>query len=296
MPNLNDILYDDVLDKVDIGGWHNYKPYTDKEQIKIQRENLINTNLFNGPSDIKFIYTKEIHNLNLLIEEMADQIKIQDTKTVIENEVFFTTKIEGAKTTRIRTSEIHNGAKIDHTKYSEIMVKNCFNAVKLMNLYGNNLLIDNLIKIWNTLVKDCCENEEIRGTKFRSGDVQVGMYNAPESNKLDELMINFIEFYNSSKLDNYPFIKACILHFAFETIHPFCDGNGRMGRLLMNNYLINRGIDSAKAVSFSMAIDHSRSGYDNAFINSENLYNDCTPFIEYMLERMYEAYENALNI
>jgi len=45
-----------------------------------------------------------------------------------------------------------------------------------------------------------------------------------------------------------------------------------------------------------MQIDKRRSHYDVAFVDSENLYNDCTPFIEYMLEIMYGAYDMALEL
>lgn len=68
------------------------------------------------------------------------------------------------------------------------------------------------------------------------------------------------------------------------------DGNGRLGRLLMNNYLISQNIESCRAVSFSMYIDKNRGLYDNAFVQSENEYSDCTPFLEYMLDTMAQAY------
>ena len=66
------------------------------------------------------------------------------------------------------------------------------------------------------------------------------------------------------------------------------------GRLLMNNFLIKNGVESAKAVSFSMAIDANRGLYDGAFVSSENELADCTPFVEYMLETMAKAYSTAL--
>ncbi len=64
----------------------------------------------------------------------------------------------------------------------------------------------------------------------------------------------------------------------------------------MNNYLISRGIDSAKAVSFSMQIDATHNHYDVAFDDAENRLNDITPFLHYMLDTMADAYQTALAV
>lgn len=45
-------------------------------------------------------------------------------------------------------------------------------------------------------------------------------------------------------------IGSWVSYMPYHDIHPFCDGNGRLGRLLMNNYLISRNIESCRDVSF----------------------------------------------
>lgn len=289
---------DIILTPVDIGAWRTYQSYTNKDQIAQQRENLYYTGLHNGLGDICFIFTTEMAELNQKIEEMSRLVRIENTTTVIEDEIFYTTKIEGAKTTRKRTSEIHNGSKINkNNEYSERMVKNGFRATKLLNLCNGKISKTILLKTWKILTNKVCDNDDIKGDEYypyRTGDVMVGSYVGPSYQSVDSLMNQWITFYNSDNMNEYPFIKASLLHYAFETIHPFCDGNGRMGRLLINNFLIKNGIDSAKAVSFSMQIDARRGHYDVAFVDSENIYNDCTPFIQYILEIMYSAYELAL--
>jgi len=284
------------LSAIDID-WRLYNILIEPDQLELQEKHIISTGLKNGSSEIGFIYTTYLEKLNEDIESLANQISIKDTTVALEDEVFYTAKIEGAKTTRKRTSELHNGAPINPLdKKSELMVRNGFHATKLLNLYGNKVSDKILIDVWNVLVEEVCENESIRGSRYRIGDVEVGSYVPPEYTQVESLMENYIHFYNSPTLENYPFIKAILLHYAFETIHPFCDGNGRMGRLLMNSYLISRGIDSAKAVSFSMLIDAKRSHYDVAFIDSENDHNDCTPFLKFMLETMKETYLRVLTI
>ena len=277
---------------VDIGQWLSYQPYSNQEQIILQKENLISTPLINKEGTVKFIYSKTIDDLEKYLENISSQIKIKDTEIALESEIFYTTKIEGAKTTRIRTTEIHNGAPISlNNEYSERMVKNGFEAVKLLKLYGKKITEDILLKTWNTLVDNVCNNEEKRGTKYRNGDIQVGSYVGLEHSKVQNSMNKWIEFYNSDQLNDKPFLKTAILHYSFETIHPFCDGNGRLGRLMMNHYLIGQNIESTKMVSFSKNMDQNRALYDASFVNAENRENDCTPFLQYMLETMANSFE-----
>ena len=284
-------------DVVDIGQWSPYTQWANPDQISLQKQFLFDTGVHNGKGAVKFILTKQIKDLEERLQHMSSLVKVVDTTVALEDEVFYTNKIEGAKTTRIRTSQIHAGEYLNISNYkSERMILNGFNAVEYITVYGRMVKPETLIRAWNTLVEDVCENENIRGKRFRTGNVCVGSFVPVDFSEVEQLMTDYCHFYNNKFLDEYPFIKAALCHYVFETIHPFCDGNGRLGRLLMNNYLISREIDSAKAVSISMAIDEMRSHYDVAFIDSENEENDCTPFIQYMLERMFVAYSKALEV
>ena len=278
-----------------IGSWVSYEVYSNVEQVQEQKESLIDTGLYNGLGEIRFIYTKQMKELHDFLDNSYPNIRIENTETVLEDEIYYTSKIEGAKTTRVRTSELHNGAEIKKDDvFSERMVKNGFDAVKLLNIYDGYLDEQDLRHIWLVLTDGCRENESIMGDLYRSGDVFAGDFEAASYKDVPELMQKWFAFYKSEICDEMPFIKASLLHYAFETIHPFCDGNGRLGRLLINNYLIDRNIESARAVSFSMQIDKTRSLYDASFTKSENKMNDCTPFIEYFLETMSSSYVAAL--
>lgn len=295
-------LFDDIkrdisdMEPVDIGRWKSYMPYNDENQLMLQRENLLELPLMNSYGPIKFIYSKTMETLENYLENISKEICIENTETVLDTEIYYTCKIEGARTTRKRTTEIHNGSPIsEDNKFSEAMLKGNFEAVKLLNLYGNNINKDILYKVWDTLTKDCRDNLSIQGDIYRNGEVGISNsdFKAVDVDKIEDRMNELIEFYHSDLLNNKPFLKACIIHYTFETIHPFCDGNGRLGRLLMNNYLISQNIESCRAVSFSEQIDKNRGKYDGAFIDSENEISDCTPFIEYMLEAMADAYLTA---
>ena len=195
-----------------------------------------------------------------MVEEMLSKIRVEDAVTAIEDEVYYTTKIEGARTTRLRTTELHNGSPISKdNEFSERMVVNCFNATKFLNVTGNRVSKDILIKVWNILVEGVCENESIRGEEYRVGGVQIGSYVPVGAEYVSVLMDKWLSFYNSQELEDMPIVKSIILQFAFEVIHPFPDGNGRMGRMLINNYLISRGFEGVRAVSFSKEVDETRT-------------------------------------
>lgn len=296
--------YEKDIIPVDIGKWESYMPYHNPDQLALQLESLQKLPIHNHYGNISFILSKNIDRYEKYLQEISSKISITNTETVLETEVYYTSKIEGAKTTRKRTFEIHNGSPIsEDNKFSEAMIKGNFEAVKLLNLYGNRIDKEILYKTWDVLTTNCRENADIQGniTKgeyYRIGEVGVtnSDFISVHPTDLDEKMDELINFYNSDILNEHPFVKACIIHLTFETIHPFCDGNGRLGRLLMNNFLISQGIESCRAVSFSEQIDKNRGLYDGAFTDSENKYGDCTPFIEYMLETMSKAYMTAANV
>lgn len=264
--------------------WVPYSTIFNKDLLREQIRHLTKTNLQNGSHDsITFLYDTDIATFNDYICDNIHKIKTEDYEKEFCGEIYYTNKIEGANTTIAKTIAIHNGAPIDKSNNSERMIKNCFDATKFLNL-RQRIDKDILQQLWNIIVDGVCENEDIRGDFYRNGDIIVGGHEGVPYNDISDLMDKWLDFHNGTLLEDYPFIKAIILHYMFETIHPFCDGNGRTGRILMNNYLITHGYEEIKAISFSHTIDMKRSAYDAAFVSSETTpNNDVTPFIRYML-------------
>ncbi len=60
--------------------------------------------------------------------------------------------------------------------------------------------------------------------------------------KVDSLLRNLVRWYHDNRARYLPFVLAAVVHNQFETIHPFQDGNGRVGRLLLINVLIKHGL------------------------------------------------------
>lgn len=280
--------------------WQSYdKLRKDPDSKNRQTRLLVGTGLCEPNNGIEhaFLPTKTMQECEERIKELYSKLSVESCKEALCNEVFYTTKLEGANTTIKRTQEIYDGKELDPNNYfSEKMVLGSFNATKLLSVYGNKMNKDILVKMWNVLIDGCCENEDIRGDMYRVGNVSVGNHIGLNYEYVEEAMDNWLDFYNSDSFNECPFIKAAILHFSFEFIHPFCDGNGRAGRLLMSNYLIASGFEKLKAVSISRSIEKNRIAYDYAFSLAENAFLDCTYFIEYMLgifeDALYDSMES----
>jgi len=102
------------------------------------------------------------------------------------------------------------------------------------------------LKLMADLHKVIFENSKIFAGKFRERGVEVGIRDgfgniihlgAPAS-RVMSLLTELVNWYNKNKKSLPPVVLAAVVHDQFEYIHPFEDGNGRVGRLLMNNILL----------------------------------------------------------
>lgn len=85
-------------------------------------------------------------------------------------------------------------------------------------------------------------NDKIAGRFRKPGEyVRVGTYIAPSPEKVESMIAVALDYYENS-LDKYFVEKISKFHLDFETVHPFCDGNGRIGRVLMNYQLLRFGL------------------------------------------------------
>lgn len=156
-------------------------------------------------------------------------------------------------------------------------------------------------KIYDELfIDDIPEEDQPDGELFRKKVVYVGNddQHVHQCNPNEETIIRdlnkLVGFMNDK---NIPFLLKCVItHYYFEYIHPFYDGNGRMGRFLMSNYL-SRKLDSLTGISISNAVINSKKQYEKAFASVSNPRNrgDLTFFVHTMFESIISGQEQIIN-
>lgn len=228
------------------------------------------------------------------IDTMYDRISVTDidTEVSVANESFHSCRIEGATTTQEELFEIFK-AKRKKSK-GDRMILNTYRAVKYLNIMPRRD-VETLVNLWSIVTDGVCDNEDMAGMRFRTGVVKVGTHQAPEPELLEYCMIQFFKFYHEENI-SHPYIKVAILHFYFAYMHPFCDGNGRIARLITSDFLIRSGLENFSALTLSKTINETSAAYYQALEDSENLLHDITPFILYMLKTVYDnLYEVLAN-
>ncbi len=162
--------------------------------------------------------------------------------------------------------------------------------------------LQDIRKIYNSIMQGELESGYIPdGEIFRKGKVSIrdGANNVVHDGDATEAEIQdhltqMLSLMNSNKVPTL--IKACMCHYAFESVHPFYDGNGRTGRFLLALQL-HEQLSMPTILSLSSIIYAEKSGYYAAFSKAQELFNcnDLTMFCCTMLQYIKKAQNEVLN-
>lgn len=206
------------------------------------------------------------------------------------------------KENRIRT--IHSSLAIEHNSLSleqvtavingkhilgnpnEIReVKNAYDTYEMM-LVLNPYSVKDLLKAHKMMMKDLIpENGKFRsgGVGVFDGDVVVHM--APPASLVPGEIQDLFAWYKKSEI--HPLIRSAIFHYEFEFIHPFADGNGRMGRM-WHSLLLGRWNGIFYWLPVEELIRSRQQEYYNA-LNKSDRESDSSTFVEFMLEILLDT-------
>jgi Fic family protein len=178
-----------------------------------------------------------------------------------------TNAIEGSTITQEETRLILEDQIAPNKPLKDIRETEAHASVFQQTLKTENSLSTALLLNWHKEIFGQTK-PDIAG-KFRTYPVRVGPYLAPDWEKIKPLMEQLMTFINGSDL--HPVDVAVRAHYMFEKIHPFGDGNGRIGRLLMNHILWKNGypmliIEYAKRKSYYQALQQPEEGFRNYLI------------------------------
>ena len=167
-------------------------------------------------------------------------------------------------------------------------VKNAIEAYRLMPELDAFKEKD-LLKAHGLMMKDLVQNAghyRQEGVGVFNGEQLLHM--APPADRVPQLMGDLFKWV--SKTDVHPLIHSCVFHYEFEFIHPFVDGNGRMGRFWQTMLLSRwKGIFAWLPVE-TIVKDHQQDYYH--VIAQSDAAGNSTVFVEFMLKCLLDAMEN----
>ena len=137
---------------------------------------------------------------------------------------------------------------------------------------------------------------EIRKTQNWIGgsSLKDAFFIPPEPNMLPDLLSDIEKFMHNEDNNVPEIIKAGIVHYQFETIHPFLDGNGRTGRLLIILYLISAGLLNKPVLYISDFFERNRMSYYDSLAMVKQT-NNITQWLKFFLKGIIETSKNSIS-
>lgn len=129
--------------------------------------------------------------------------------------------------------------------------------------------------------------------RYRTVRVRVGAHVPPPPEEVSGLMFELLEWWNKDALGLSPILSSAILHYRFEAIHPFADGNGRTGRALALWELYRRGFDTHHIFSVDEFYWEDRPRYYAALQAVRRRGEDLTSWLEYASEGLLITLERV---
>ena len=233
----------------------------------------------------------ELNAYSLLLPNVDLYIKMH-----VKIEANKSSRIEGTKTTiEEDLSDLQDINPEKRDDWEEVQ-----NYVKATN-YGINRINDNfplcnrLIREIHAVLLQGVRGEHKTPGEFRKSQNWIGgtmpstaSYVPPLVEDLDDCLKDLEDFINNDEIDTPDLIKIAMIHYQFESIHPFLDRNGRIGRLLIPLYLQNKNILDKPCFYISFFFEKYRELYYQK-LNNVRINNDLIGWIKFFLEAVIET-------
>lgn len=194
------------------------------------------------------------------------------TRTFTTNEAVLSSKIEGTIATLSEVLAYEADGEEDPQKVADIIeVLNYRHALEfgIEHITGSNPITENFIKKMHGILLQRGRGQNKAPGDFRRTQVYIGApgskiedarYIPPEPQHIISAITNLVRYINDNN-EQDPLVKVAIVHYQFEAIHPFLDGNGRVGRLLIILQLMQEGLLAHPNLYLSEYFENNRSDY-----------------------------------
>ena len=235
------------------------------------------------------MFSEYVPNLDLFVrmhvtKEATESSRIEDTRTEMEEAVLPEEEIQEER--RDDWREVNNYIKGMRTTIEKLEVLP----------FSNRLLRDA-----HAILMDGVRGEQKTPGEFRRSQNWIGGSNPgnarfvpPVAEEVPVLMGDLETFAHNADLHLPPLFKVALMHYQFETIHPFLDGNGRIGRLMVPLYLVSQGILKAPVLYLSDYLERNREEYYERLtrVREKNSIND---WLVFFLDGLAETAANGVN-
>jgi Fic family protein len=203
-----------------------------------------------------------------------------------------------------RIKSIHSSLAIENNSLSLEQVTALLNGKKVLAPPQDICEVQNAFEAYNRLLDfDPYDIDDLQVAhmilmkdlvpapgQFRTGAIGVVkereiIHIAPKADMVSGLIADLLKWTQKAKA--HPLIKSCVFHYEFEFIHPFSDGNGRMGRMWQTLLLYQWKPIFAWLPIENIIMEHQSEYY--AALGGSNDKGDCTEFIEFMLRSILET-------
>ena len=204
---------------------------------------------------------------------------------------------------------IYSSLAIENNQLSESQVKDLINGKLVIGPQKDILEVQNAIQVYEHIQdinpfsqKDLLKYHKILMTSlvsdagsYRKGQVGIfddekAIFMAPPADRVPALINELYDYLNH--FDENILIKSCVFHYEFEFIHPFSDGNGRMGRLFQT-CLLAKEEELFYYLPIESIIKKKQQNYYDA-LSKSNQEGVSTKFIEFMLDAIIETMQETL--
>ncbi len=246
-----------------------------------------------------FKITDEIINLVVQIAEKIGELKSFEKSPL---------HVELRKENRIKT--IHSSLAIENNSLSIEQITAIIEGKRVLGSPNEIQEVKNAVQAYDLLLelnpyeeKDLLRAHQLmmaelveHSGKYRNGGVGIFdgkevVHLAPPADRVPFLMADLFEWLRKSSV--HPLIKSCVFHYEFEFIHPFEDGNGRMGRL-WQTVILKEWKSIFAWIPVESLVKENQAEYYNA-LNSSDTAADSTKFIEFMLNLILRTVEEIIS-
>lgn len=238
----------------------------------------------------------ELNSFARLVPNIDLFIQLHVTK-----EAVVSSRIEGTRTNideaLLPVEEIKPERKDDWLEVKNYIAALNNAMIELQNLPLSSRLLRNTHKI---LLQSVRGEHKLPG-EFRTSQNWIGgaslsdaVFIPPQYQIVNSLMGDLDNFLNNDQIEVPALIRIAIAHYQFETIHPFLDGNGRIGRLMITLYLVNEGILEKPLLYLSEYFENNKELYYDNLIRVRT-HNNMLQWIKFFLVGVEKTASNAVD-